>query len=96
MTAEFDSTTLRDAALAQTRLALVLTFTHDSLIGTGTPVPPVLQVYVPVIVLEGEAAQGQQGRRRDPEDPVHRARRTRGSADLRGLPHDRHHALTDG
>ena len=57
VTAEYDSVTLRDAYLAQTRLALMLTFTHDSLIGTGTPVPPVLQVLVPVIVLEGEIPQ---------------------------------------
>lgn len=54
MTAEFDSTTLRDAYMNQTRLALVLTFTHDAPIGTGTPVPAALQVTIPVIVLEGE------------------------------------------
>lgn len=61
ITAEYDSTVLRDAYLAQTRLALLLTFTHDSLIGTGTPVPPVLQVLVPVIVLEGEIPKAGKG-----------------------------------
>jgi hypothetical protein len=59
--AEYDSTTLRDAYLAQTRLALVLTFTHDSQIGTGTPVNPVLQIVVPVIVLEGEIPKAGKG-----------------------------------
>lgn len=54
MTVEYDSTVMRDAYLNQTRMALLLTFTHDSLIGTGTPVAPVLQVLIPVIVLEGE------------------------------------------
>lgn len=61
MTVEYDSTTLRDAYLNQTDLALVLTFTHTTEIGTGTPVPCVLQVVVPVIRLEGEIPKAGNG-----------------------------------
>lgn len=52
MGAEYDSTVLRDAYMAQTPLALLLTFTHPSTIGTAAH--PVLQVYVPCIKLDGE------------------------------------------
>ena len=51
LTAEYDSTVLRDAYLAQTDLSLLLTFTHSATIGTNAK--PVLQVWVPVINLEG-------------------------------------------
>lgn len=61
MTVEYDATTLRDAYLNQTDLALVLTFTHTTTIGTGTPVPPVLQLVVPVIRLEGELPKASNG-----------------------------------
>ena len=49
--AEYDSTTLRDAYLAQTDLGVLLTFTHTSVIGTSAN--PVLQVYIPCINLGG-------------------------------------------
>jgi len=45
--------TLRDAYLAQTDLALLLTFTHTAVIGVGA-LTPLLQVWVPLIRLEGE------------------------------------------
>ena len=61
LTAEYDSTTLRDAYLNQTDLALILTFTHTSLIGTGTPVPPALQIVVPNIRFEGEVPKATDG-----------------------------------
>lgn len=61
MTVEYDSTTLRDAYINQTDLALVLTFTHSTTIGTGTPVACVLQVVVPVIRLEGEVPKAGKG-----------------------------------
>lgn len=50
-TAEYDSTVLRDAYLAQTDLSLLLTFTNPATIGTNAK--PVLQILVPVINLEG-------------------------------------------
>lgn len=59
--AEYDSVVLRDAFLAQTGLSLLLTFTHSSLIGTGTPVPPVLQLWVPQIKLDGELPKANGG-----------------------------------
>jgi hypothetical protein len=52
MTAEYDSTVLRDAYLAQTDLALLLTFTHPSTIGASAH--PVLQILIPVINLDGD------------------------------------------
>lgn len=61
LTVEYDSTTLRDAYIAQTDLALVLTFTHTTTIGTGTPVACALQVVVPVIRLEGEIPKAGKG-----------------------------------
>lgn len=61
LVAEYDSTTLRDAFLAQTDLALVLTFTHSTTIGTGTPVACVLQVVIPVIRLEGDVPKAGNG-----------------------------------
>lgn len=51
--AEFDSVTLRDAYLAQDDLALLLTFTHTATIGVGA-LTPLLQVWIPLIRLEGE------------------------------------------
>lgn len=53
VTAEYDSTTLRDAYLNQTDLALVLTLSGTTVIGTGSDVPG-LQIYIPNIRLEGE------------------------------------------
>jgi hypothetical protein len=51
ITAEFDSTVLRDAQINQTDLALVLTMTGSSTIGSGSD-KPVLQIYIPNIRLE--------------------------------------------
>jgi hypothetical protein len=53
LTAEFDATTLRDAYLSGTDLAFVATFIGASNIGSGSDHPN-LQLYVPVIRLEGE------------------------------------------
>lgn len=53
VTAEYDATTLRDAYVNQTDLALVLTFTGSTVIGTGSDNPG-LQIYIPDIRLEGE------------------------------------------
>lgn len=53
MTAEFDATTLADAYLNNTSLALVLTFTGTTVIGTGSDTP-VLQVVLPDVRLDGE------------------------------------------
>lgn len=52
LTAEFDSTSLRDAYLNQTDLALVLTFTAGAALQTG--IVPTLQVVAPCVRLEGE------------------------------------------
>lgn len=60
ITAEFDSTTLRDAFINQTRLTLVLTFTAGASYGTPGRVST-LQVYCPVIVLEGEIPKANGG-----------------------------------
>jgi|GEM_PF-930023 len=51
LTAEYDSADLRDAHLSQATLALLLTFTHPSTIGTSAH--PTLQLYVPGVKLEG-------------------------------------------
>ncbi len=51
MTAEYDTSDLRDAFLAQTDLAVLLTLTHTDPIGTSAH--PVLQVWVPLIRLNG-------------------------------------------
>jgi hypothetical protein len=51
MTIEYSDNTLRDAYLAQTDLALLLTFTSATLAGTATAA--VLQIVVPVINLDG-------------------------------------------
>jgi hypothetical protein len=61
LTAEYTDTVLRDAYMNQTNLALLLTFTHPSALGTGTPVNPVLQVYVPVVRLDGEIPKANAG-----------------------------------
>ena len=61
LTAEYDSNTLRDAYLNQTPLAMVLAFTHTSLIGTGTPVAPLLQVTIPMVYLEGDVPKANGG-----------------------------------
>jgi hypothetical protein len=52
--AEFDAATYRDAHINRTNLGMLLTFTHTSSIGTGTPVNPVLQVVIPVLKIEAE------------------------------------------
>lgn len=52
MTAEYDSTVLRDAYLNQTDLALVLTFAHTTAI-TGAYYPTI-QITIPNIRLDGE------------------------------------------
>lgn len=64
LSVEYDSATMRDAYMDQDRLALVLTFTHDTQIGTGTPVDAVLQLVVPVIVLDNGLPMASNG------DPV--------------------------
>lgn len=53
VTAEYDSNVLRDAYLNQTDLALTLTFTGATTIGTGSDKPG-LQIFIPNIRLEGE------------------------------------------
>lgn len=52
VTAEYADTMLRDAYLAQTPLALTLTFEADAPIGTSAR--PTLQIHIPEILLEGE------------------------------------------
>lgn len=52
VTAEYSDTTLRDAYLNQTPLALTLTFVADTVIGTSSR--PALQIHLPDIRLEGE------------------------------------------
>lgn len=59
VTAEYRDTVLRDAYLAQTPLALTLTFTSPSLIGTSAN--PVLQIHIPEIRLEGELPKSAAG-----------------------------------
>lgn len=49
MTAEFDTTTLRDAFIAQTGLSVVLTFTSTTVLQSG--VFPTLQIVLPTIKL---------------------------------------------
>lgn len=60
MTIEYTDNTLRDAALAGTTMALVLTFTHPDLIGATAR--PVLQVVVPAIVFEPKIPQASDGK----------------------------------
>ena len=52
MTIEYTDNVLRDASLAGTELAMVLTFTHPDLIGATAK--PVLQIVVPVVVFESK------------------------------------------
>lgn len=52
ITAEYDTTTLRDAYLNQQQLAIVLTFQTATTIGTSAK--PTLEIVIPVVVLEGE------------------------------------------
>ncbi len=59
MTAEFDSTVMRDAYLAQTGLALLLTFQSPTPI-TGA-VYPTIQAYCPAIFLEGDTPKANGG-----------------------------------
>lgn len=60
VTAEYDNNVLRDAYLAQTDLALVLTFTGASNIGTGSDHPG-LQIHIPNIRLESELPKANGG-----------------------------------
>lgn len=55
MTVEYDTNTLRDAWLAQTDLAVVLTFTTTTAISAG--VFPTLQIVLPLVRLEGDIPQ---------------------------------------
>lgn len=59
LTAEYSDTTMRDAYLAQTPLALLLTLTSTAVIGVSAN--PVLQIYVPAIKLEGELPKANGG-----------------------------------
>lgn len=59
MTIEFDATTMLAAYLAQTGLALVLTFTSATVISAG--VSPVLQVVCPLVKLEGDTPNATNG-----------------------------------
>lgn len=54
ITVEYTDSVLRDAYMNQTQLALMMTFTHTTTIGTGTPVPAALQIVVPGLKLDGE------------------------------------------
>lgn len=57
---ELTDTTLRNALLNQTRMALLLTFTHPTTIGASSH--PVLQVAIPVIVFNSDIPQDNQGK----------------------------------
>ncbi|MEA5453302.1 phage tail tube protein [Sinomonas sp. JGH33] len=59
MTVEFDSTTMRDAYLNQTSLAVVLTFTSATSIATG--IFNTLQVYIPAIRTNGDLPNATNG-----------------------------------
>jgi hypothetical protein len=59
LTAEFDSTTLRDAYLNQTSLAVMLTFTSATSIATSTF--NTFQIYIPVIRTGGDLPNATQG-----------------------------------
>lgn len=59
ITAEYSDTILRDAYLAQTPLALTLTFTGAGTIGVSAK--PVLQIHLPDIRLEGELPKSAAG-----------------------------------
>lgn len=60
ITAEYSDNTLRDAYLAQTGLALVLTFQSSVAISAG--VFPTLQVVIPLIKLEGDIPNANGGK----------------------------------
>lgn len=59
VTAEYADTMLRDAYLAQQELGLRLTFKTAEVIGTDAR--PTLQIYLPVIMLEGEIPKANGG-----------------------------------
>ncbi|ALV45830.1 hypothetical protein MB46_10395 [Arthrobacter alpinus] len=59
VTAEYTNTILRDAYLAQQQLALLLTFETATVIGATAR--PSLQIYLPVIMLEGELPKSNGG-----------------------------------
>lgn len=59
ITAEFDTTTLRDAFLNQTPLALVLTFTSTTQLATS--IYNTFQIYLPLIKLEGDIPNATNG-----------------------------------
>jgi hypothetical protein len=59
MTAEFDSTTMRDAYLNQTTLGVVLTFTSATSIATS--IFNTLQIYIPAIRTNGDLPNATQG-----------------------------------
>lgn len=59
MTVEFDAVTLYEAWRDNTPMALLLTFTHPTLIGATAY--PVLQVVVPAIYLDGETPKANGG-----------------------------------
>ena len=59
MTVEYDSNTLRDAWLAQTDLAVVLTFTTSTAIAASNY--PTLQITFPLVRLEGDIPQANGG-----------------------------------
>lgn len=55
LTVEYTDNTLRDAYLAQTPLAMVLTFTHDAVISSGgAATTAALQITIPSLRLKGE------------------------------------------
>ena len=59
MTAEFDTTTLRDAYLNQASLAVVLTFTSATQLATS--IFNTFQIYIPVIRTQGDLPKATQG-----------------------------------
>lgn len=59
ITAEYDSTVLRDAYLNQEQLSIVLTFQTDTVIGTSAK--PTLEIVIPVVALEGELPKASGG-----------------------------------
>jgi hypothetical protein len=59
MTIEYDVQTYLNAYLAQTPLAVVLTFTSATVISAG--VSPVLQVCIPLVKLEGDTPNATTG-----------------------------------
>lgn len=62
LTAEFDSTTLRDAYLNQTSLGVLLTFTSATQIQAGPPaIYNTFQLYIPTIRTNGDLPNATQG-----------------------------------